>query len=166
MPLWSDASEGGFAPVLINFSDVLSPSFLAHSPMQGLRANREEARSIVFKYPQVLNLSVEKNLRLKLDFFKKELHGSEKEVRDAIIGSPTLLGYSLTNRLHPRIKVLRSAGVNPTFSDHVWLIASYTGLRFNRVVEKIVMGNIGVSIRGDNEVERTMKKYRDVLRGN
>lgn len=132
--------------------------------MQELRANREEARSIVLKYPQVLNLSVDKNLRRKLDFFKRELRGSEKEIRDAIIGSPTLLGYSLTNRLHRRVKVLRSAGVNPSFSD-VWLVSSYTGLRFNRVVEKIVMSNIGVSVRGNKEVERTMQKYRDVLRG-
>lgn len=109
-------------------------------------------------------MSIDKNLRLKLDFFKRELRGSEKEVRDAIIGSPTLLGYSLTNRLNRRVQVLRSAGVNPTFSDHVWLISSYTGLRFNRVVEKIVMDGVGVSVRGDEQVERTMKKYRDVLR--
>lgn len=143
---------------------MFPPPFLARSFLQELRANREEAISIVFKYPQVLNLSVDKNLRQKLVFFKKELLGSEKEVRDAIIGSPTLLGYSLTNRLYRRVQVLRSAGVNPTFRD-VWLISSYTGLRFNRVVEKIVMANIGVSLRGDKEVERTMKKYRDVLRG-
>lgn len=133
--------------------------------MQELGANREEARSIVFKYPQVLNLSLDKNLREKLDFFKRELHGSEKEVRDAILGSPTLLGYSLTNRLNRRVEVLRSVGVSPTFSDHVWVITSYTRLRFNRAVEKIVMENIGVSVRGDKEVERTMRRYRDVLRG-
>ncbi len=132
---------------------------------QGLTASREEAISIVFRYPQVLNLNVDKNLKPKLDFFKRELRGSEKEVRDAIIGSPTLLGYSLSARLNRRVEVLRSVGMVPSFRDHLWLISSYTGLRFNRTMEKIVMSNIGVLKKGDKDVERAMKKIRATLRG-
>lgn len=132
---------------------------------QGLSASREEAISIIFKYPQVLNLSVDKNLKPKLDFFKRELGGSEKEVHDAIIGSPTLLGYSLSARLNRRVEVLRSVGVVPSFRDHLWLISSSTGLRFNRTIEKIIMSNIGVLNKRDKEVERAMKKIRAALRG-
>ena len=132
---------------------------------QGLSASREEAVSIIFKYPQLLNLSIDKNLKLKLDFFKGELGGSDKEVRDAIIGSPTLLGYSLKARLRRRVEVLRLLGVAPSFEEHVWLISSSTGLRFNRTVEKMVMRERGVVIKGDKEVERVMKRFRAVLRG-
>ena len=132
---------------------------------QGLTASREEAVSIIFKYPQLLNLSIDKNLKLKLDFFKGELGGSDKEVRDAIIGSPTLLGYSLKARLRRRVEVLRLLGVAPSFEEHVWLISSSTGLRFNRTVEKMVMRERGVVIKGDKEVERVMKRFRAVLRG-
>lgn len=132
--------------------------------VQGLSASREEARSIIFKYPHVLNLSVDKNLRGKLEFFTRELRGTKKQVRDAIIGSPTLLGYSLTNRLNRRVEVLRSLGVNIKFTDHVWIISSYSGLRFNRWIEKVVMRDVGVSSRGDKEVERRMKIYRARLR--
>lgn len=112
----------------------------------------------------MLNLSVDKNLRGKLDLFTRELCGTQNEVRDAIIGSPTLLGYSLTNRLNRRVEVLRSLGVKVNFTDHVWVISSYTGLRFNRWIEKIVMCDVGVSSRGDREVERRMKIYRAMLR--
>lgn len=132
--------------------------------VQGLSASREEARSIIFKYPHVLNLSVDKNLRGKLEFFTRELCGTPKEVRNAIVGSPTLLGYSLKNRLKRRVEVLQSLGVNITFEDHVWIISSYSGLRFNRWIEKIVMREVGVSSRGDKEVERRMQIYRAKLR--
>lgn len=141
--------------------------YLAHALfVQGLSASRQEAISIIFKYPHVLNLSVDKNLRGKLDFFIRELCGTQKEVRDAIVGSPSLLGYSLTNRLNRRVGVLRSLGVKIIFTDHVWVISSYSGLRFNRWIEKIVMSEVGASSRGDKEVEGRMKIYRAMLRVN
>lgn len=118
----------------------------------------------MLKFPQVLNLSVT-NLRGKVNFFTQELGGSVEEVRDAIIGSPTLLGYSLTNRLSRRVQVLQSLGVQINFTDHVWLVSSATTLRFNRWVEKVLMHEVGAVHRGDAEVERRMKSCRAMLRG-
>lgn len=132
---------------------------------QALHATREEACGIVFKYPQVLNLSIEKNLKKKIDYYGGELNGSKEDVRDAVLGSPTLLGYSLSKRLNPRVKVMRSINVKPNFAEHVWLINSYTELRFSKWVEKVLIQKIGADGRGDTEIRSKMKVYRAMLKG-
>lgn len=125
-----------------------------------LEASHDEARDIVIKYPQVLNLSVEKNLGLKIRFFTDVLQGSLEDVRDAITGSPVILGYSLAKRLNPRVQVLRSIGVEPVFSEHVWLISSYSDLRFSKWAEKFLVESLGAKGRGDETVRRRMKVLR------
>lgn len=132
---------------------------------QALHASREEASGVVFKYPQVLNLSIDKNLKKKMEFYRGELNGSQEDIRGAVLGSPTLLGYSLSNRLNPRVKVMRSVGVQPNFVDHVWLVSSYTDLRFSKWVEKCLVQNTGANGRGDTEIRRRMKGYRTMLIG-
>ncbi|CAM9189283.1 unnamed protein product [Laminaria digitata] len=133
--------------------------------MQALRASRAEACGLIFKYPQVLNLSVDNNLKKKMDYYRGELNGSPEDIRGAVLSSPTLLGYSLSKRLKPRVKVIRSVGVQPSFADHVWLVSSYTGLRFSKWVEKCLVQNIGADGRGDTEIRRRMKGYRAMLNG-
>lgn len=130
---------------------------------QALHASREDAGTIVFKYPQVLNLSVEKNLRLKIDFFTKELQGLPEDVRDVVVGSPTILGYSLTKRLRPRLEVMRSTGVEPKFAAHIWFVSSYTGVQFNKWIEGCLVDKIGANGRGDMEIRRRMKVCRAML---
>lgn len=125
-----------------------------------LEASHDQARDIVLKYPQVLNLSVEKNLGLKIRFFTDVLQGSLGDVRDVIAGSPAILGYSLANRLKPRVEVLRSIGVEPVFSEHVWLISSYSDLRFSKWAEKFLVESLGAEGRGDESVRRRMKALR------
>lgn len=108
----------------------------------------------------MLNLSVEKNLRVKIRFFTDVLQGSLDDVRDSITGSPAILGYSLANRLNPRVEVLRSIGVEPIFSEHIWLISSYSDLRFSKWAEKFLVESLGAKGRGDDTVRRRMKGLR------
>lgn len=131
---------------------------------QALGASREEAIGIILKYPQVLNLDVEKNLRAKIDFFTRELQGSPEIVRGTVGGTPSVLGYSLSKRIIPRVAVMRSLGVEPTFVDHIWVVSSYTELRFAKWLEKGVINDVGAFGRGDTEVRRRMKVYRGMLR--
>lgn len=129
---------------------------------QALDASREEARDVVVKYPQVLNLSMDKNLRLKIDFFTKELQGLPEDVRGAIVGSPSILGYSLAKRIKPRVEVIRLVGVEPKFNQHIWLVSSYAELSFSKWVEKCLIRNVGADGRGDAEVRRRMKACRAI----
>lgn len=131
---------------------------------QKLSASPGETSKIISKFPAVLNLSVDKNLQLTLDFFTEELRGSSEAVRDAIVKTPTLLGYSLPKRIKPRFQVMRSAGIEPSFTEHVWHVTSYTGLRFSRWLERCVVANIGAEGRGDVEVRDRMAEYRAVLK--
>lgn len=130
---------------------------------QALNASRAEVRYIVIKYPQVFNLSIEKNLRLKIDFFVNELQGSLEEFRYIVVGTPSLLGYSLTKRMHPRVKVIRAVGVEPNIIDHIWLVSSSSGLRFSKWLEKVLVESTGANGRGDIEIRRRMKEYRAIL---
>ena len=133
------------------------------SEKQALEASPEQARDIVLKYPQVLNLSVEKNLRLKIHFFTQVLGASDRDVRDAIVASPSILGYSLTKRLNPRVKVMRSIGVEPVFNEHLWLVSSYSNLRFSKWAEKRLVESLGAGGRGDVDVRSRMKALRAML---
>lgn len=119
---------------------------------------------IICTFPSVLNLSVDNNLQVTLEFFTKELRGSSEAVRDAIVKTPTLLGYSLTKRIKPRVLVIRSVGIEPSFTEHVWHVTSYTGLRFSRWLERCVMANVRAEGRGDEEVRDRMKEYRAFLK--
>lgn len=130
---------------------------------QALHVSRKEASGVIFKYPQVLNLSIGMNLKKTMVFYTGELKGSPADVRAAILGSPTLLGYSLSKRLNPRVKVMRSVGVRPNFVDHVWLVSSYTDLRFSKWVEKRLLQNVGANGRGNIEIRRRMKGYRTMF---
>lgn len=117
-------------------------------------------------YPTFFNLSVEKNLRLKVDFFCTELRGTPQDVREAVVGTPTLLGYSLTKRILPRLQVMNLLGVKPNFTDHRWHLTSYTNLRFKRWAERQVVDQTGAHGRADAEVRSRMKAFAEVLHGN
>lgn len=100
-----------------------------------------------------------------MEYYRLELNGSPEDVRGAVLGSPTLLGYSLSKRLKRRVKVMRSVGVQPNFVDHVWLVSSYTDLRFSKWVEKCLVRNVGADGRGDTAIRRRMEGYRTMLKG-
>lgn len=134
-------------------------------PVQVLHTNNEETRKIISGSPTILNLSIEKNLRLKIDLYMNELRGDPEDVRTAIVGSPSALGYSLTKRTRPRMQVMRLLGIEPNFEDHFWHLTSYTSLRFNKWLENQVISSVGAERRGDAEVRSRMKHYLSILHG-
>ena len=58
----------------------------------------------------MLSLSFEANIEPKLAYLRKELALSEEALRESVIKSPALLGYSLDRRYKPRIELCRRAG--------------------------------------------------------
>ena len=82
----------------------------------------ERAAAVVYRRPQCLGLSVEKNLKPKLHALRTELKPSELRDRGkhplardgaaaAVLQCPALLGYSLDGRLRPRLRRIRQAGL-------------------------------------------------------
>mmetsp|Transcript_40672 Transcript_40672/g.85447 ORF Transcript_40672/g.85447 Transcript_40672/m.85447 type:complete len:393 (+) Transcript_40672:85-1263(+) len=75
-----------------------------------------ELRSIIVSYPQVLGLSLEKNLMPKVDFFL-DVNGSincglsKSQLKEFVIYQPALLAYSLENRLKPRITRMQEKNI-------------------------------------------------------
>lgn len=101
-----------------------------------------------------------------MDFFFNELRGTPQDVREAVVGSPTILGYSLTKRLQPRIRVMNLLGIKPNFTDHRWHLTSYTNLQFKKWAKRQVVGQSGAQGGGDAEVSIRMKAFAEVLHGN
>lgn len=120
-------------------------------------------RQIVVGYPTFFNLSID-NLRLKISFFSKDLKGTLEALSNTLIGTPTILGYSLTKRLRPRLQVVRSLDVDPTFTDHCWLLTSYTDLQFRKWVERKIIEKLNANGRGDPEVRNMMRECTTMLR--
>ena len=71
-----------------------------------------ELRTIVVTYPQVLGLSLDKNLKPKTEFFLDDASSnnttfncglSKRQLKEFVLYQPALLAYSLENRIKPRI---------------------------------------------------------------
>lgn len=112
----------------------------------------------------MLNLSVEKNLKVKMALFTRELGGSVPEIRDVVVGTPTVLGYSLTKRILPRLQVMRSMGVEASFAEHRWHLTSYTTLQFRKFLENHVIQATGALGRGDDRVRTRMRDVAAFLK--
>lgn len=60
----------------------------------------------------------EPNARCQPHGLTQVLKASVPEIREAVVTTPSLLGYSLDSRICPRATRLLERGVNPTFSEH------------------------------------------------
>mmetsp|Transcript_24537 Transcript_24537/g.53084 ORF Transcript_24537/g.53084 Transcript_24537/m.53084 type:complete len:447 (+) Transcript_24537:53-1393(+) len=88
---------------------------------ESLNLNEPELRSIIVSYPQVLGLSLDGNLRLKVDFFlgdkfQKKTNSincglSKDQLKEFVIYQPALLAYSLENRIKPRISRMQEKNI-------------------------------------------------------
>ena len=82
--------------------------FLDSIPSSSVAAT---TRDIIVGMPTILNLSVQQNLRPKVEYLRERL-GDDVVVGDMIHKLPTLLGYSLQNRIIPRMEAILAAGVD------------------------------------------------------
>ena len=86
-----------------------------------------DLRTIIVSYPQVLGLSLQNNLKPKVDFFldaeessgdSAEIHSSircglsKDQLREFVLYQPALLAYSLERRLRPRIALMQEKNIS------------------------------------------------------
>jgi len=83
---------------------VAEPGAVAGHP-----SSTRTLRKLIVGMPSLLHLSIEKNLKPKVEFLREEL-GAE-ELSKVIDRLPTILGYSLENRIKPRLMKILEAGV-------------------------------------------------------
>ena len=153
------------ATLILSNQFTVDCSFIAFClfKFQELDTNKDETKKIILGCPTILNLSIEKNLRLKFDLFLDELHGKPQDVRSRVVGSPSILGYSMTKRIGPRMRVLRLLDIEPNFSDHIQHLTCYSSVRFKKWLEHRLMEKMGAERRGDIDVRNRMKQCLGIL---
>lgn len=81
--------------------------------LKGLGFTHEEVANMVVRSPGLLTLSVEKNLRPKVEFFLREMNGDAAELKRF----PQYFSFSLERRIKPRYGMLRRVGVSMDLED-------------------------------------------------
>jgi len=140
----SDLSQvvAKFAPVLWLSQNNLQTKLKFLTESLGLTGS--ELRSIVVSYPQILGLSVERNLQPKMNFFfhpntrgidenytlSSDVHKwlRQTQLKERVLYQPALLAYSLENRLKPRIKAMQKANIIYYYAP--MNLMSYTEVKF------------------------------------
>jgi mTERF domain-containing protein len=65
-------------------------------------------RTLVLRLPSVLGLSIDANVRPKLEFLSAALGLSKDELREALCREPAVLGASLDKSLRPNLELWRA----------------------------------------------------------
>lgn len=123
-----------------------------------LMLTNDETRNVIITMPQILGLSLECNLRPKIEFFLQDADTvdetssfvdsdieADNDYNEAIIGGggltreqlkefvlyqPALLSYSLENRIAPRVKIMRDNDISLQFSPSY--VLSMTDKKFEK----------------------------------
>ncbi|CAM9431374.1 unnamed protein product [Choristocarpus tenellus] len=98
-----------------------------------LQLPREEALSLLLSYPELFGASADTNLGPTIDFFVEDMGATLEDLRKAMMeGTGRVLASSLSGRLRPRVELLRSVGINPSFNDHWKILVMATEAKFRR----------------------------------
>ena len=119
--------------------------------LDSLDLSSEELRGIVVAYPQLLGLSLENNLKPKIQFFLGQ-NGEDmiddnficddidvncgltkEELKEFVLYQPALLAYSLEGRIKPRIQEMKSKNISFLYSPKN--VMSYTDSKFENWYE-------------------------------
>lgn len=73
--------------------------------------SQEEVGQIVMRYPTLMGLSIDNNLRPKLNYLVDEVKIDRTVIRNQLKTCPQLLAYSLEQRIKPRHRLLHSKGL-------------------------------------------------------
>ena len=95
----------------------LSPSLLESKVnflKEELRLSAQELELVLETFPQVLGLAVEANLQPKIQFLRQYL--TEDKLKEFVLYQPSLLAYSMENRLRPRIRKMTEASISLAYS--------------------------------------------------
>lgn len=93
-----------------------------------LQLDDDELSFLITSFPQVLGLSIEQNLKPKLAFLLQHL--TMEQLREFIAYQPSLLAYSLENRLRPRIDLMEKNGIAIGYSPRY--LMSLTDAKFHQ----------------------------------
>jgi len=74
-----------------------------------LQLDSEELQFLITSFPQLLGLSIGQNIQPKLIFLLQHL--TMEQLKEFIAYQPSLLAYSLENRLRPRIELLQKNAI-------------------------------------------------------
>jgi mTERF len=96
-----------YPPLLWLSSDLIEAKFLFLQ--ESLDLTQEETEMIIETYPQILGLSVDNNLKIKISYLQTYL--STEQLRDIVLYQPALLAYSLERRIRPRLEQLRDVNI-------------------------------------------------------
>jgi mTERF domain-containing protein len=123
-------------------------------------------QTIITGLPSILNLSIERNLQPKVEYLGDRL--GEEELSSALMCCPTLLGYSLENRIRPRLEQILAAGVEgrkittviPLKEEafNVWLESRLRDVLQRDTDEKIQQGDGEL---GESEEQTAGKIFED-----
>ena len=72
----------------------------------------ERLPTMLRKQPQILHLSVEKGLKPRVAYFKKELLIPEADIPKMLERNPAVLTFSIENQVQPRVDFLRDLGIS------------------------------------------------------
>lgn len=76
-----------------------------------LQLTDDQLRQLITGMPRLLTLSIGRNLAPKLEYLRSVLGD---DLQPTILKLPTLLGYSLDQRIRPRMQLILAAGIEPT----------------------------------------------------
>jgi mTERF domain-containing protein len=91
-----------------------------------------ELRDILVTYPQILGLSVEKNLKPKISYLLDKENGGGltlQELKEFVLYQPALLAYSLSTRIKPRVTKMNEIFIRLSYSPPS--IMSLTDTKFD-----------------------------------
>jgi len=81
-----------------------------------------EIRDILVSFPQILGLSVDRNLKPKIQYLlEKPILGAgltREELKQLITYQPAILAYSLSDRIKPRIETMESLDIRFSFAPN------------------------------------------------
>jgi mTERF domain-containing protein len=72
----------------------------------------DDWKRVVSGMPNLLLLSIDKNLQPKISYLLGAFDGNTDVLRAAVVRLPTLLGYSLDKRIIPRMEAIQKAGID------------------------------------------------------
>lgn len=87
---------------------------------------------MIARYPSLLGCSQTRNLAPKFSFFREVLKASVADIRNAVVATPSLLGYSLDHRICPRVTRMLERGIDPDFAEHRWLLTATSENHFEQ----------------------------------
>jgi Uncharacterized protein conserved in bacteria len=119
-------------------------------------ANDKDLRKVISGMPTILLCNTEKNILPKAEYLLEEFGGDRMEMKQAVITLPTLLGYSLENRIKPRMRQLLDRGLQPI---KITVGITMTDKRFRQWLDSTKQSGESTKKRFDRPLESAIETH-------